>query len=364
MLWQKAVAVATAANVPTLIWGPPGAGKTSFIRCLARAMNLPLEVVIGSLREPSDFLGLPVVVEGNGVKMEPPAWAKRLTEAGDGILFFDELTTCPPSIQAAQLRVIHEGWVGDMPLPPKVRRIAAANPPEQVSGWDLSLPLANRFFHVTAEPMSADEWAMALVSGEWPAAAVSLPQESAWGIASGIVGGFVRSRPSALLQIPKDDGRGEAWPSPRSWEMAATLLAAAAALEGGRITANELVLTLASGSVGAGVAREFVAWIQAADLPDPMEVLKDPKKFIVHKRDDINFATLSAVAGVAVGEVKAKREAGKMFTAAWDILGAICDAGRPDVAVPAARVLTHAYNVDLPAPKSMLKFKQILGATS
>ena len=41
--------------------GAPGTGKTSVIRALADAAGLPCETVIASIREPSDFAGLPVV---------------------------------------------------------------------------------------------------------------------------------------------------------------------------------------------------------------------------------------------------------------------------------------------------------------
>ena len=58
------------------LWGDPGIGKSSLIAALAAADGMLFEPVIGSLREPSDFAGLPVVGE-DGVRMEPPAWARR-----------------------------------------------------------------------------------------------------------------------------------------------------------------------------------------------------------------------------------------------------------------------------------------------
>ncbi|MPY96333.1 MAG: AAA domain-containing protein, partial [Acidimicrobiia bacterium] len=140
--------IAVAAGVPVLLWGAPGTGKTSALRAMAGAAGLPCEVVIASIREPSDFAGLPIVVDGD-VRFAPPAWARRLAEAGEGLLFLDELSTTPPAVQAALLRVVLERVVGDLALPEAVAVVAAANPPEQAAdGWDLSPPLANRFCHL------------------------------------------------------------------------------------------------------------------------------------------------------------------------------------------------------------------------
>jgi hypothetical protein len=62
------------------------------VRDLTAGMNWPCEVVIASIREPSDFAGLPIVADG-GVRFAPPRWARRLAAAGHDILFLDEIST-------------------------------------------------------------------------------------------------------------------------------------------------------------------------------------------------------------------------------------------------------------------------------
>lgn len=57
----------------------------------------------------------------------------------------DEISTAPPAVQAALLRVVLERVVGDLELPDGVAVIAAANPPEQAAGgWDLSATISRR----------------------------------------------------------------------------------------------------------------------------------------------------------------------------------------------------------------------------
>src|SRR3954467_1353876 len=165
----EALGLALSARVPVLLWGAPGTGKTSVIRALAGAAGWPCETVIASIREPSDFAGLPIVRDG-GVDLAPPRWAVRLAASGRGVVFFDEVSTAPPAVQAALLRVVLERTVGDLQLPDGVSVVAAANPPEQASdGWDLSAPLANRFCHLDW-PLDTRAVLAGLVSG-WPTVA-------------------------------------------------------------------------------------------------------------------------------------------------------------------------------------------------
>src|SRR3954463_10874034 len=127
----EALTLAVAADLPVLLWGEPGIGKTAALTQLAAALDLPLTTVIASVHEPSDFSGLPVIggdPAEDGVPMAPPDWAVRLVRAGRGLLFLDELSTAPPAVQAALLRLVLERRVGSLRLPPGVRIVAAANP--------------------------------------------------------------------------------------------------------------------------------------------------------------------------------------------------------------------------------------------
>ena len=325
----EALGIAVAARVPVLLWGAPGTGKTSAIRAMAQAMGLPCETVIASIREPSDFAGLPVVT-GNSVRFAPPLWAIRLAEAGTGLLFLDELSTAPPAVQAALLRVVLERTVGDLALPADVAVVAAANPPEQAAdGWDLSAPLANRLCHLAwdASPASIAEG----LAGGWAPPVVPLLPDG-WDAEElamkGIVAAFLRVRPALAVAPPvsaADAGRG--WPSPRTWEMAARLLGAAD--QAG--ASWEVRSALVRGAVGDGAGTEFLAWLTEMDLPDPEEVLADPGKFRLPERDDRAYAALASIAAAV-----AARPTPERWCAGWRVLG---QCPRADVAAVAARVL-------------------------
>lgn len=111
------LSVAVQVGVPVLLWSAPGAGKSSVIRQLGEPPGHPVEVVIAAIREPSDFAGLPVVVDGE-VRFAPPASAQRLANAGHGLLFLDEISTAPldeisaapPAVQAASFCSWSSAW--------------------------------------------------------------------------------------------------------------------------------------------------------------------------------------------------------------------------------------------------------------
>ena len=325
---SEALAFAVAAKVPVLLWGTPGTGKSAVIRAIAQAEGLPCETVITSIREPSDFAGLPVVHDGE-VRFAPPSWAKRLYREGRGLLFLDELSTAPPAVQAALLRVVLERTVGDLVLPDAVTVVAAANPPDQAAGgWDLSAPLANRLCHLDWD-MTPAAISRGFTNG-WPVPAVPVLPDW-WQIAvpkaRHSVGGFLAARPDLAVAPPPDPAAaGRSWPSPRTWEMAAVLLTAAGAAG----ASEQATAALIFGAVGQGAGAEFMFWQDGQDLPDPEAVLASPLTFKIPERTDRVHAALSAVvAAVESGNTRARR------AAAWKVLDRAAEEGI-DVAAAAA----------------------------
>ncbi|WP_051807353.1 AAA family ATPase [Streptomyces sp. NRRL F-2664] len=354
----EALALAVTANQPVLLWGEPGIGKSAGMVQLATALGVPLETVIASVHEPSDFAGLPVVGDDpatTGVPMAPPDWAVRLARTGHGLLFFDELSSAPPAVQAALLRVVLERRVGSLELPPAVRIVAAANPPASAAdGWHLSPPLANRFVHLdwTHSPRTVARG----MAGTWPEVAIPTvdPARTSGAVARarGAVSGFLTARPGLVHHMPTEAaGRGRGWPSPRTWEMALRLLATGYAASSGR----EALAAALTGAVGEAAGIELLSYLEHLDLPDPDRVLADPDAFALPERGDRQLAFLIAVVAAVQSEPTRPR-----WEAGWAVLAKAVEAGVPDVAARAAADLAAMRDLDWPVPAGIDAFVELL----
>ncbi|MFM9492889.1 AAA family ATPase [Streptomyces galilaeus] len=347
----EALTLAVAADLPVLLWGEPGIGKTAALTQLAESLDLPLTTVIASVHEPSDFSGLPVLGDDpavHGVPMAPPDWAVRLVRAGRGLLFLDELSTAPPAVQAALLRLVLERRIGALQLPPGVRIVAAANPRSSAAdGWELSPPLANRFVHL--QWTHDHDVVVRGLGGTWPRA--TLPRldpgkvREAVDFARRAVCGLLSARPTLVHRLPSGEARrGGAWPSPRSWDMTLTLIAFATAAGSSR----EVLSLLVRGAVGDGPGLELLAGLDRMDLPDPEAVLADPMGVDLPERGDLRQAVLDG----AVDAVR-KRPDKSRWDAAWTLLVRAVETGAPDLVVVPATTLASLRQGDWDVPATI-----------
>ena len=270
--------------VPLAI-GAPGVAKTASAAAFAKAIGAELYVLIGSLREPADIGGYPyptTVVTEHGervyMRLVVPEWVHHCWGTGTRkrwVILIDELTCCPPAVQAALLRVIAERYVGDTKLPDDVIIITACNPPGMAAnGVEIEPPMANRMGHFKWE-MDWESWDTGMMNGlDFPTPKFPLlPDDWRDNIpkVGTMISAFRRKRPSLFEDAyPKDRAKASGpWPSARSWTHAA--IARAAGLS---VNAEPLVLhTLLEGFVGYEAANEFTEWEANLDLPDPEELL-------------------------------------------------------------------------------------------
>lgn len=333
-------------GIPVLMEGQPGSAKSSIIEQVAEDCGLHAEVVIASVREPADFLGLPIPADGC-VQYMPTSWAYRAAQAKRSVGFLDELNTAPAAVQAALLRVVLDRAVGDLQLPPGVRIMAAQNSVEDAAGGhDLSLPLANRFLHWAWAAPDVEVWTdwvlSAAANGQHGAKLNAQKEEErvleVWdplfAKARGLVTGFIRKRPELLHKQPQsgDPAASKAWPSRRSWEMAMRVMAGA---EAHGLDADEQEM-LVAGCVGTGATAELIQYLTENDLPDPAALLDGKVQWKPDQRLDRTLAVLSACAALVVPRDAAKRQ--ERAAKLWQMMGEQAKTAA-DLVIPGARAM-------------------------
>ena len=308
---KEAIAVALRADVPTLLWGSPGVGKSRFVEKLGRALGFEVFTIIGSTLDPTDIRGLPYRTE-SGTQFERPYFLKVAAER-PALIFLDEITAAPPAVWAALLRLILDKAVDDFKLLPQSRIIGAGNPSEMTGlGFELSLPMANRFIHLEFKPPAPKALAHYFRFGDFGEDNEIIDRVKAvwdkdlspylrkWG---SVVATFLEKvNPSLIHQLPREGMEFPdcyAFPSPRSWEFVTKLMAAADVYAGVPTTkydVTELHSALLIGCVGTGATTPFVNWLENVDLPDPMAVLQG--KAPLPSRDDSQLLLISNIAQI------------------------------------------------------------------
>lgn len=347
------IALATPAprgfwGIPVLLWGRPGSGKTSFVESLGRE-DFPVYTLIASLHDPTDFGGFPTV-DGDRMRFLPPQWVEVFEKPQQGILFLDEITTAPPAVQAALLRLVLERRMGACALPPAVRVVAAANPPDTTSiTWELSPPLANRFVHLSWE-IPADLYVRALQEGFLTA---SLPevdplthekQKRFW---QGLLSGFLRRAPQHLYTSPAPSEY--AYATPRSWDFAVALMTTCDLLQmapGPNRTptaeANDILFRLIAGAVGSAAARAFVEFVKSLRLPDPEALLDGRVPFPNKLREDEIWVLFSTMSGLLQNTPPEGETLGRRLSNFLEAAVKTIRRGRGDTILPTLRKLIQS----------------------
>lgn len=325
---ERVIKTCLEARIPVVATGPPGTGKTGWGLAL-RDEGWSIVQVIASVREPTDIGGWPMRTD-DGVTLEPGAWAVEAMardKSGERVvIMFDELRTVTAPQQGALLKVIHERLVGDTQMPRSITYLAFANSVEDSAGGvPLEPPMANRFVHVPWQ-LDAGRWVKDLHTYA-PQSELEAAAMERLGNERNFVASFINKREELLLSIPKDEqGRDGAWPSPRTWDYAAHLWAAA------NTTDWQFKEELLAGCVGLHAAGEFITWMDSADLPDPEDVIEgryDKSKLVNLDRPDRTYAILS---GIVAALERPKGWTGDRWVKVWETFSYCTKQGASDIA--------------------------------
>jgi hypothetical protein len=265
---------AIAKKRPIFLWGPPGIGKSDIVAQITD--SLPKSHLIDirlSLWEPTDIKGIPYfdsnqskMVWGAPSELPDEDFASQYDHI---VVFFDEMNSAAPAVQAAAYQLILNRRVGQYKLPDNVVIVAAGNrEADKGVTYRMPAPLANRFVHLELA-VSFDDWF------QWAADNK---------IHKDVVGYLTFAKKDLYDFDPKSSSRSFA--TPRSWSFVSELLED----ELDENTTTDLV----SGAVGEGLAVKFMAHRKvASSMPNPTDILAGKVK-------EMNTKEISAMYSLTV----------------------------------------------------------------
>ncbi|MCC7542887.1 MAG: AAA family ATPase [Deltaproteobacteria bacterium] len=239
----EVVKLAFAADIPLLLHGNHGVGKSALLEHAAHELGVDLIVRDLALMEPTDLVGIPYRDDNDRTRFAPPSFLPR--PGSKGLLVFEELNRAPRYMQSSCLQLLSARRLNDYELVDWLP-CAAVNPADS-GGYTvepLDPALLSRFLqvHVVAD---VEQWC-------------------AWARTDGKVHpkiiDFVRRSQSVFAET-----------SPRSWVFASRVLEAWERNGGGR---PEPLITALAGVLATKWATAFSRAYLDADRPlDPGEVL-------------------------------------------------------------------------------------------
>ena len=259
---KKSIVRAMQKKRPIFLWGPPGIGKSDIIAQITNSLpNSHLIDIRLSLWEPTDIKGIPYFDSNSGTMVwgapsELPS--EELASQYDNIVvFFDEMNSAAPAVQAAAYQLILNRRVGQYKLPDNVIIVAAGNrEADKGVTYRMPAPLANRFVHLELA-VNFDDWFEWAVSNK---------------VNKDVVGYLQFAKQDLYDFDPKSPSRSFA--TPRSWSFVSELLEE-------EDTDESTTTDLVAGAVGEGLAVKFMAHRKvAANMPNPSDILEGKVKEI------------------------------------------------------------------------------------
>ncbi|MDP9121885.1 MAG: ATP-binding protein [Acidobacteriota bacterium] len=278
---QAALRRLLPARLPVLLTGPPGVGKTALVTGMARELGLDLVISHPVTGDPTDYRGLPWVVDG-AASFLPVGDLERLQalENRPAVWLIDDLGQASPAVQASIMQLVHRDGraLNGFRVPESVSVVACTNRAEDRAGVRQFLaPLLSRF--ATILPLEPD-----------------VPSFVHWSIQNGfnpLVPAFLRWKPTYLCD-QEPASQLEQRCSPRTWEHVSRILG---------LGASQAELTdLVRGAISPPVAIEFLAFLQVYHrLPSADLVRADPEGAPVPAELDALYATAVHLAGATSG---------------------------------------------------------------
>lgn len=258
------------------LWGPMGVGKSTLVRKVAEELTVRIHkpVKVTDIRllnfSPVDLRGIPSA----DVNKEFTVWLKpKIFDLSDdevNILFLDEISAAPQSLQAAAYQIALDKQIGEHKLPDNCIVICAGNRTTDRSvAFRMPKALANRLMHfeINADFRSWYEWAV----------------ES--NIDGRVVGFLAFDNSKLNLEAEIEE---LAFPTPRSWEFVSRLLTTTG-------KEPDEIHELLCGCIGVSTAGEFEAWSRVYRHLPTVEDILSGKCTTQIKGADKTYAIISSL---------------------------------------------------------------------
>lgn len=269
--------VAIPQDIPVMIWGQPGIGKSDAARQLAKKRGALLIDIRLSQYDSVDMRGIPTVDTNQTVWNMPSTMPFEGNDAFPDdqpiIVFFDEINSAAPSVMAVAYQLVLDRACGEHRFKPNVHILAAGNREGDKGVTNkMPLPLADRFCHVELG-VSADAAISYMMDQGLPGECVA----------------FLSFRKPLVSTF--DPSKGEkVFATPRSWMRAFDIYRSSAP-----DTAKRVGI---SGYVGEGPAVEFWSFIDQMDKVVPVRrILANPHDAPIPDELSMCYATAVSVSG-------------------------------------------------------------------
>lgn len=264
-----------------MLWGAPGIGKSQGIRQVAEKIQLQTgkKVNVTDVRlllfNPIDLRGIPTSNADKtlAIWLKPQIFQMDSSDSVINILFLDEISACPQSVQAAAYQITLDRVIGEHKLPDNCIVVAAGNRITDKSvAYKMPKALANRLCHFEIKE--------------------SFESFKAWAISKGVnamVVGYLSFRQDALFQFDTNSD-DYAFATPRSWEMVSKVL---------NSFDNDIdkAYGLIAGIIGVGSAIEFKTWTKVySELPSVQDIFLGKSVKVPTKPDALYALTSSMTA--------------------------------------------------------------------
>lgn len=274
------------ASVVPFIQSSPGVGKSSVVMQIAAKHNLKVIDLRLASSDPTDLSGLPhFYKDANGRNKAEYATFDTFPLEGDPLpkdasgkemagwlLFLDEFSSAPKSVQAPAYKLVLDRMVGQNKLHPNVAIVAAGNKAtDNAIVVKLSTALQSRVAHLFLD-VNKDEWVK-------------------WAIANGIdsrIIGLIEFAPGNLHNFDPNH-TDNTYSCPRTLAMLSRVIL------GQQVTVDDY--DLIEGIIGKGAATELITFCDIyQSLPPIADIIRDPKGCALPAEKSQRYALATYVA--------------------------------------------------------------------